>query len=105
MGLLIPFPRKQVRPASKPALASPHPRLLAAAITIIKQEKPMQIARRIHAMPAVTMAAERAVRLRVATSTTDIDLALSPTQAQQLRRDLSELLDRMRREAAPLPRP
>jgi len=100
---IIPFIRPQ-RPALRPASAQQRLAATAAtAATIInpKEQVTMQIARRIITTAAVTMAAERAIRVRVATNASDIDLAISPKQAAVLRRDLGTLLDRLQREATP----
>lgn len=65
----------------------------------------MNIAHRLSIRPVVTRAAQRGVRIRAATSSADVDIAISERQAEQLRRDLAAVLARMRREDTPLPAP
>lgn len=99
MGTLIPFRLR--RPALKPAVPDAHPALIAAALAIItpRKDKPMQNVRRHRLAATVTHAAEHAVRLDLHTPLGRTVFALSPSRADELRRDLTTLLIRLRRDA------
>lgn len=99
MGALIPF-RPRHRPAFEPAIPNAHPALIAAAIAAIKQERfPMLNVRRHRLTATVTHTAEHAVRLDLHTPLGRSVFALSPSRADELRRDLTTLLNRLRRDA------
>lgn len=100
MGDLIPFIRPTKRLGSRPVLASPHPALARAALKAILtgKENDMLIAR-IKASAAITMAGQYAVRLAIASPLGRDLFAISPAQAEQLRKDLEAVLNRVRADA------